>query len=75
MGVNRSPAADKLVCRPRSEDTVIGDWSHVLQELPQKVGKWIDRLEAEGLRGADLVFSCIGPALEIFSRYRKVETA
>jgi len=64
-----------LVCRPRPENAGIGDWSHVLQELPQKVGKWIDRLEAEGVRGADLVFSCIGPALEIFSRYRKVETA
>ena len=64
-----------LVCRPRSENAGIGEWSHVLQELPQKVGKWIDRLEAEGVRGADLVFSCIGPALEIFSRYRKVETA
>lgn len=64
-----------LVCRPRSENAGIGDWSHVLQELPVKVGKWIDRLEAEGVRGADLVFSCIGPALEIFSRYRKVETA
>lgn len=64
-----------LVCRPRPENAGIGDWSHVLQELPQKVGKWIDRLEAEGVRGADLVFSCIGPALEIYSRYRKVETA
>lgn len=64
-----------LVCRPRPEYAGIGDWSNVLQELPQKVGKWIDRLEAEGVRGADLVFSCIGPALEIFSRYRKVETA
>ncbi len=64
-----------LVCRPRSENAGIGEWSHVLNELPIKVGKWIDRLEAEGIRGADLVFSCIGPALEIFSRYRKVETA
>ncbi|MDD2297935.1 MAG: hypothetical protein PHX79_09000, partial [Sphaerochaetaceae bacterium] len=64
-----------LVCRPRPDNAGIGDWSHVLQELPQKVGKWIDRLEAEGVRGADLVFSCIGPALEIYSRYRKVETA
>jgi len=64
-----------LVCRPRQNNAEIGDWSHVLQELPIKVGKWIDRLEAEGVHGADLVFSCIGPALEIFSRYRKVETA
>ncbi|MCK9336096.1 MAG: DUF1156 domain-containing protein, partial [Candidatus Cloacimonetes bacterium] len=64
-----------LVCRPRPEDAGVGEWSQVLQELPDKVGKWIDRLEAEGIRGADLVFSCIGPALEIYSRYRKVETA
>ncbi len=32
-------------------------------------------MQAEGIRGADLVFACIGPALEIFSRYRAVETA
>ena len=33
------------------------------------------RLQAEHVRGADLVFACIGPALEVFSRYTKVETA
>jgi hypothetical protein len=32
------------------------------------------RLEREGVHGADLVFACIGPALEIFSRYARVET-
>jgi len=32
-------------------------------------------LQSEGIRGADLVFACIGPALEIFSRYSRVETA
>jgi putative DNA methylase len=35
----------------------------------------MERLQSEGIRGADLVFACIGPALEIFSRYSKVETA
>jgi hypothetical protein len=35
----------------------------------------MERLQGEGIRGADLVFACIGPALEVFSRYRKVETA
>jgi hypothetical protein len=35
----------------------------------------MERLQDEGVRGADLVFACIGPALEIFSRYRKVESA
>jgi hypothetical protein len=34
----------------------------------------MERLQTEGVRGADLVFACIGPALEIFSRYEHVET-
>ena len=64
-----------LVCRPRPEDASVGDWADVLRELPVRVGEWIERLQGEGIRGADLVFACIGPALEIFSRYRAVETA
>jgi adenine-specific DNA methylase/REP element-mobilizing transposase RayT len=78
-----------LICRPRSGYDVgqasslsdrqdagpTGDWGEVLRELPKRVGDWMERLQSEGVRGADLVFACIGPALEIFSRYRKVETA
>lgn len=64
-----------LICRPRPEDASIGDWADVLRELPVRVGDWIERLQGEGIRGADLVFACIGPALEIFSRYCAVETA
>jgi len=64
-----------LVCRPRPDDAGIGDWAAVLRELPNRVGDWMERLQGEGVRGADLVFACIGPALEIFSRYAKVETA
>ena len=64
-----------LICRPRSEDAPVGDWADVLRELPNRVGDWMERLQGEGIRGADLVFACIGPSLEIFSRYRAVETA
>ena len=63
-----------LICRPRPEDAPTGDWSVVLRELPSRVGEWMERLQTEGIRGADLVFACIGPALEIFSRYSRVET-
>jgi len=73
---NASLAASvHLVCRPRSENALIGDWTDVLRELPNRVSDWMNRLQDEGIRGADLVFACIGPALEIFSRYSKVETA
>ena len=57
-----------LVCRPRPDDAPVGDWADVLRELPVRVGDWMERLQGEGVRGADLVFACIGPALEIFSR-------
>lgn len=64
-----------LVCRPRPDDAPIGDWAGVLHELPRRVEEWMNRLQGEGIRGADLVFACIGPALEVFSRYSSVETA
>src|SRR5581483_10301557 len=64
-----------LICRPRPDDAPVGDWADVLRELPRRVADWMERLQREGVRGADLVFACIGPALEVFSRYTKVETA
>ncbi len=64
-----------LVCRPRSEEAPAGDWGEVLRELTNRIGHWIERLSAEGVRGADLVFACIGPAMEVYSRYSKVEDA
>jgi putative DNA methylase len=68
-------ASVHLVLRPRPKEAGVGDWDEVLRELPGRVGDWMQRLQAEGIRGADLVFACIGPALEIFSRYSRVETA
>ena len=64
-----------LICRPRPLEAPVGDWADVLRELPTRVADWMERLQGEGIRGADLVFACIGPALEIFSRYRAIETA
>jgi putative DNA methylase len=64
-----------LVCRPRPKDAPIGDWGVILRELSLRVGDWMERLQSEGIRGADLIFACIGPALEVFSKYSKVETA
>jgi hypothetical protein len=68
-----------LVCRPREnpdgsvkeDDT--GYWSDVLAELPRRIHAWLPGLAAEGVVGADAIFSCLGPALEIYSRYSRVE--
>lgn len=53
----------------------IGDWRDVLQELPRRIHDWMPRLSAEGIIGADAIFACLGPALEVFSRYSSVEKA
>jgi putative DNA methylase len=63
-----------LVCRPRSNNE-IGDWRDVLQELPKRIKEWMPRLTEQGVVGADAIFACLGPALEIFSRYSSVEKA
>ena len=57
-------ASTHLICRPRPEDAMVGDWADILRELPHRVGNWMERLQGEGVRGADLVFACIGPALQ-----------
>lgn len=64
-----------LVCRPRPDDAPVGGWEDILRALPRRIDEWIARLESEHIRGADLVFSCIGPAMELFSRHPRVETA
>jgi hypothetical protein len=68
-----------LVCRPREHvdgsivaDNV-GDWRSVLEELPQRIRAWLPRLAEEGVVGDDAIFACLGPALEVFSRYARVE--
>ncbi len=69
-----------LVCRPReTPDGVlreeVGEWRDVLGELPERIHEWMPRLAEEGIVGADAIFACLGPALEIFSRYSRVEKA
>jgi adenine-specific DNA methylase len=64
-----------LVCRPRDKGAGVGDWRRVLEEMHRKVAAWLPRLEQEGIHGADAIFACIGPALEVYSRYERVETA
>jgi adenine-specific DNA methylase len=69
-----------LVCRPRENadgtpSNEIGTWRAILSELPGRLHEWMPRLAREGVVGADAIFACLGPALEIFSRYARVEKA
>ncbi len=64
-----------IVCRPRQNPDSIGEWSDVIHELPGRIHEWMPRLVEENIVGADAIFSCLGPAMEIFSRYSRVEKA
>ncbi len=81
QGQARLASSVHLACRPRENPDgsvrmyEIGDWRDVLQELPRRIHEWILRLAEDGVVGADAIFACLGPALEIFSRYSRVEKA
>jgi adenine-specific DNA methylase len=79
QGQARLASSVHLVCRPRENPDgsvrkdEVGDWRDVLAELPRRIHEWMPRLAEEGVVGADAIFACLGPALEIFSRYSRVE--
>lgn len=80
-GQARLASSVHLVCRPRENpdgsirEDETGAWREVLAQLPGRIHEWMPRLAEEGIVGADSIFACIGPALEIFSRYSQVEKA
>jgi len=81
LGQARLMSSIHLGCRPRENvngtlvTDYVGDWREVLAELPKRIHQWLPRLVDEGIVGADAIFACLGPALEIFSRYSRVEKA
>jgi len=80
QGQARLASSVHLVCRPREDASgeltdSAGEWRDVLLELPQRIHEWMPRLASEGVVGADAIFACLGPALEIYSRYSRVEKA
>ena len=81
QGQARLASSVHLVCRPRENPDGslrtddVGEWRDVLQALPKRIHEWLPRLAEEGVVGADAIFACLGPALEIFSRHSRVERA
>lgn len=60
-----------LVCRSADleED---GFYDDVVPELRQRVSERLEDFEGLGLHGADYFVSAVGPAFEVFGRYRRV---
>ncbi len=61
-----------MVCRKRTTHEV-GEYARVRQEVEESVRRRLRQFWDEGIRGADFFMSAIGPAVEAFGRYRRVE--
>jgi len=61
-----------MVCRKRTSDEV-GEHPKVRQEIEARVRERLAHFWDEGIRGADFFMSAIGPAVEAFGRYARVE--
>ena len=81
QGQARLGSSIHIVVRPRENPDgplrtgEVGDWRDVLRDLPKRIHEWLPRLAEEGVVGADAIFACLGPALEVFSCYSRVEKA
>ena len=61
-----------MVCRKRTTHAV-GDYARVRQDIAARVRERLAQFWEEGIRGADFFMSAIGPAVEVFGRYARVE--
>jgi putative DNA methylase len=61
-----------MVCRKRTMGQV-GEYAQVRREVEQRVRERLQHFWDEGIRGADFFMSAIGPAVEAFGRYARVE--
>jgi putative DNA methylase len=61
-----------MVCRKRTGQAV-GEYAQVRREVEQRVRQRLQQFWDEGIRGADFFMSAIGPAVEAFGRYARVE--
>ena len=70
---SKATATACVAFRSRIEKKV-GVWEEVSCELSKRIASCMSRLRSKGICGANLAVACIGPALESFSRYSRVET-
>jgi adenine-specific DNA methylase len=61
-----------MVCRKRATDEV-GEFSSVRRQIGERVQQKLAQFWEAGIRGADFFMSAIGPAVEVFGKYSKVE--
>ena len=63
-----------VICRPRAAGSA-ASLRDVRKEIAAVVAESVKRFWDYGLRGADLIVACYGPAVGVFGRYERVEKA
>ncbi len=63
-----------VVCRPREVGSAAA-FRAVRRQIDDVVAQSVHRFFEYGLRGADLIVACYGPAVGVFGRYERVERA
>jgi adenine-specific DNA methylase len=61
-----------MVCRKRTTE-VVGEFPAVRREIEERVRQKLSQFWEAGIRGADFFMSAIGPAVEAFGKYARVE--
>jgi adenine-specific DNA methylase len=62
-----------MVCR-KMEREPLGFWNELQPKIRARVEKKLDQFWRNGIAGGDFFISAIGPGMEEFSRYERVET-
>ena len=75
LSANSLTSSVVLVCRPRSKDASIGTRRQFLDKLARDLPPALDHLTREShIAPVDLAQAAIGPGMEIFSQFSRVET-
>ena len=75
MGTNALASSVVLVCRPRPEDAPVATRRQFFDALEKELPDALDQLTQEGhIAPTDLAQAAIGPGMQIYSRYSRVET-
>ena len=74
MEANTLASSVVLVCRPREESAPTGTRTQFLQELMRELPAALDHLTHDGhIDPVDLRQAAIGPGMQVYSRYARVE--
>ena len=74
LSTNALATSVVLVCRPRPDDAPLATRAQFLGELAAYLPKALGKLTRGHIAPVDLAQAAIGPGMEVYSQYRRVET-